>query len=150
MKFKKGFTLFQIMIVVAIAVGVFAMSAPYALNFYNNQIAEETRSNVMDALQRARHNAELQKNDSAFGVDFTTVANSYVIFQGVSYDDGIRSQDEVYLITDGVDLLSDFSEVVFSKLTGLPNATGTISLTSGSLTRNILLGDNGQVSIVEP
>ena len=141
----KGFSLLEILLVIAIGTGLFLFSAPLALNFYRNQSAEEVRSNLMDALVRAKHNAILQKNDSDFGVTLSEVADSYVIFQGSTYNDRESSQDEIFEVTDNTNF-TGLTDIIFSKLTGLPSATGTIYVNYGAISKGILIGDSGSIS----
>lgn len=148
---SQGFTLIEILLVVGISVLIFAFSTPYSLNFYRTQLVEEVRNNVISALQQARHNAVLQKNDSSFGVTLSEVSDSYVLFQGEDYNDadGVNgrdsSLDEVYPVISEI-TFSDLTDVVFSKLTGLPSATGTITISYDSVVKTILVEDFGVVS----
>lgn len=142
---NKGFTLFELLLVVSIGAVIFLFSAPYGLNFYRSQLAEEARSNIIDGLQRAKHNAVLQKNDSNFGVTLGGVPHSYVIFQGSNYETRDSSQDEVFLIIEEINF-SGLSEVAFSKLTGLPSITGSIYINYGSVSKGIMIEDSGVIS----
>lgn len=145
MNFKKGFTLIEILLVVGIVAVIFSFSAPYGLRFYRSQLIEEARSNVIEALRRARHYAILQKNDSAWGVKIDTENSKYILFQGDSYDSRVDIYDEVYdLLTEAV-VSGDWTEVVFSKMTGLPNDTGTTTLSFNSLNRGILIEETGTI-----
>jgi prepilin-type N-terminal cleavage/methylation domain-containing protein len=145
MKFKRGFSLLELLLVIAIAAGIFAFSTPFTLNFYRTQLVDEAQSNLIDALGRARHDAVLQKNDSNFGVHI--VAGSYTIFQGNSYAEEGRdtTQDEVFPVADNI-TFTGLSDIIFSKLTGSPNATGTINIALDTLSRKILVDDSGGLS----
>jgi type II secretory pathway pseudopilin PulG len=141
MKFKRGFTLIEILLVVGIAVGIFAFSAPFGLNFYKTQLVEEARSNIVSALQEARRNAILQKNDSAFGVHI--IKGSYTIFQGSTYASRIRELDQVFTISGDIDIDWPKTDVVFAKLTGQPSTTGTLSLSYGNIIEGIIINNSG-------
>jgi len=140
-----GFTLIEILIIIGIVAGIFVFSAPYTLTFYQRQIIEEAQNNIIDALQRARHNAVLQKNDSDFGVTLSEVPGSYVIFQGSSYAARDAGQDEIFPIISSISV-TGIEDVIFSKLTGLPSVTGTTTLISSNLSRGIFIGDSGFIS----
>ena len=143
---KRGFTLFEVLLIIAIVAAVFVISAPYDLEFYRGQLTGDAQANIIDALQRARHNAVLQKNDSDFGVHIE--APNYVIFQGSDYNDRVMEQDEVFPLVDSL-TFGGPTDIVFSKLTGVPSATGTITISYGSISRDILIGDSGSVSKAE-
>ncbi|MFA7252482.1 MAG: LamG-like jellyroll fold domain-containing protein [Candidatus Paceibacterota bacterium] len=145
--FKRGFTLIEILLVVGIAAGIFLLSAPYSLKFYQTQLVEEARNNLADTIQRARHNAILQKGDTDLGVSLAD-ANGYTLFRGSAYNNPSDS-DEVYTWTNGITIdtsnFGDSDEIVFSKLTGQPSATGTITINFGDISRHIFLADSGSV-----
>ena len=144
---NKGFSLLELLLVVAMMAAVFAFSAPFTINFYRTQLVDEVQSNLIDALQIARHNAVLQKNDSNFGVHIDGDLHQYVIFQtpDLTYDSHVLEQDEVFPIIDTI-TFTGLTDVVFSKLTGSPNATGTINIAFNNLSKGILLDDFGSLS----
>lgn len=139
---KKGFTLIEILLVIGIASIIFAFSAPFALDFYRKQLVEEARSNIIEAFQKARNNAMLQKSDNSSGVSFNLVDNSIVIFEGSSTSTRNQDQDQAFPISGDISI-SGLTDVIFSKLTGLPSATGTITLIFGSISKGILVDNNG-------
>ena len=143
---KRGFSLLELLLVIAIAVIIFTFSSPFILNFYRTNVVNEAQSNIIDALQRARHYAVLQKNDNSFGVSFTGLADNYVLFQGATYGADV-TENEIFPY-DGVIVTSEpaIDEVVFSKLTGLPSATGTIAVGFNGFSRYILVDDSGLIS----
>jgi type II secretory pathway pseudopilin PulG len=146
---NKGFTMIEILLVVGIAVSIFFLSAPFGLNFYRTQVVEETQDNINTALQRARHNAILQKNDSSFGVKFNTTLGSYTIFQGISFAERVTDQDEIFYLPAGITLeVPDGEEIVFSKLTGTPNSSGvgSISINLNGVIKTITVDENGLLS----
>ena len=140
-----GFSLIETLLVVGILAIVFVISAPFTISFYRNQLVEDTRSNIIDTLQRAKHYAVLQKNDSAFGVTLSEVDDSYVLYQGSTYATRDNTQDEIFPVVEDM-VFSGLTDVVFSKLTGLPSATGTISINLSNKIKEILVEDSGIIS----
>lgn len=140
---EKGFSLVEVLLVIALAVIIFYFSTPLALNFYHGQLVTDTRNGVADALQVARHNSILEKNDTTFGVDFTSVANNYIIYQGHSYYNG--SVDQSFPIPNTIKI-TGLSDVVFAKTSGLPSATGTITFTDGNISKRLFILDSGIIS----
>jgi prepilin-type N-terminal cleavage/methylation domain-containing protein len=145
---EKGFSLVELLLVVAIAAGIFVFVAPLSLNLYRTQLIEESRSNIVDALQRARHYAVLQKNDSAFGVHFDAETNEYILFQGSTYDDRDESQDEVFSLIEDITFTGE-TDIIFSKLTGLTATTSTTTLIYSNFFRGILVEASGGISRVD-
>jgi Tfp pilus assembly protein FimT len=133
----------EILLVVGIGAIIFGFSAPYTLNFYRTQLLEDVRSNLIDTLQRARHNAVLQKNDSSFGVHM--VNGSYTLFQGADYENMVSGQEEVFAVNEEI-VFSGLIDVTFSKMTGNPSVTGTTTLTYGTTISEILIEESGNIS----
>jgi prepilin-type N-terminal cleavage/methylation domain-containing protein len=142
---NKGFSLVELLLVVAIAAGIFAFSAPFGMNFYRTQLLGDVQSNLIDALQRARHNAVLQKNDSNFGVHIES--GSYTLFQtpDLTYDNRVSAQDEVFPVINNI-TFSGPTDIIFSKLTGAPNATGTVAIAYDIITKGIIVDSSGGIS----
>ena len=142
---NKGFSLLELLLVVGILAAIFSFSAPFLLDFYTNQLTGDTQSNIIDALQRARHNAVLQKNDSNFGVHI--VAGSYIIFQtpDLTYTNRVSAQDEIFPVVNKINFTGP-ANIIFSKFTGLPSATGTIILNYGSIAKGVTIDNTGSIS----
>ena len=149
MKYKNGFTLIEVLIVIGIAAVIFTFSAPYAMNFYRSNLLNDAQSNVIDALQRARHYALLQKNDSNFGVHIAT--STYTLFQGTTYVPS-NINNEVFPLVNGL-TFSTSTDIIFSKLTGSltdpATMAGTTSLNYGSISKGVFLSDVGTISKVD-
>jgi prepilin-type N-terminal cleavage/methylation domain-containing protein len=145
MKFKRGFSLLELLFVVTIVALVFAFSTPFTMNFYRTQLINDVQSNLIDALQRARHNAVLQKNDSNFGVHI--VSGSYTLFQTPdrTYINRVSNQDEVFPVVNDI-AFSGPVDIIFSKLTGLPNTTEAIVIAYDKFIRGIVVGSSGVIS----
>ncbi len=123
-----GFSLIEILVVLTIMaiIGIFAITGfkDYArFQQYDASVAT-AKSTFIDARVRARS----AKFDQSYGVKILT--NSLVVFRGSTYSAGASTNETVALtgvklsrsLTGGTD------QIVFSKLTGLPSATGTITI----------------------
>lgn len=143
-KFTTGFTLVELLMVIAIVAIVFAFSTPYALNFYRSNLINDAQTNIVSTLERAKHYAILQKNDSNFGVHID--ADSITLFQGDTYvvED---VNNEVIQLTAGI-TYSGPADIVFSKLTGTTATTSTTTITYGTLNKSILVEESGKISVI--
>ncbi len=145
MKFKRGFSLLELLLVMTIVAVVFIFSTPFSMNFYRTQLINDVQSNLIDTLQRARHNAVLQKNDSNFGVHIDS--DSYTLFQtpNLAYASRVSDQDEVFPVVGDIDFGGP-AEIIFSKLTGIPSATGTIAIAYDVIVKGITVDSSGVIS----
>jgi prepilin-type N-terminal cleavage/methylation domain-containing protein len=144
-----GFSLIELLLVVVIGSSIILIAAPYSINFYRSYLLEDIRDNAVDNLQKARHNAVLQKNDSSFGVKIDDDdTDTITLFQGDTYELKVSEFDEVYSLLPEI-VVSGPKEIVFSKLTGLPSATGTMSFSNGNFSRGILMGESGTISKID-
>ncbi len=151
---KKGFTLFEVILVVAIVSIVVGFTTSLGINVYNSSVFAGTRSQMADTLVRARANAIVQKNDRSHGIYMSTSsAPHYVLFEGDDYANRAQEADEIinlpsdtYVVFSAGFMNGDEATVLFSKRTGLPNATGTITLYRQGLSRSIIINDFGFLS----
>ena len=123
-----GFSLVELLVVFTImaAVALFAIVGfkDYAhIQQYDAAVAT-VKSTLIDTRVRAR-SAEL---DQSYGVKILT--SSLVVFRGTTYSAG-ASTNETVSVTGGTlssSLTGGTDQIIFNKLTGLPNATGTITM----------------------
>lgn len=140
---QNGFTLIEFMLVTAITLSAAGFLFPVGNSYLQMQTIDDTSRSVTEALRTARTLAATQSGDSAHGVKL--LSGSYVLFLGQSYASRNATADVVSALprkleVDGLD------EIVFAKRTGLPQATGTISLQLGNTHKTIDIDQYGKVS----
>jgi len=135
--------LVEILIVVAILAFLFVLMVPSGIQFYRTQQLDTITEEIIQALRRAQLNSMSVKNDSAFGVYFSS--SQYVLFRGNSYLS--RDQEEVFEILNDISFSGDISEVVFSKLSGDPNNIGNLILTLNNKTKTININSLGRINL---
>ena len=117
---SKGFTLIELIIVIAIIVIVAGILVSPFSAFRRNQILKAETENVLSLINKARSQTLASKNDSNYGVYFT--ATSVVLFPGNTYDPNNQNNEVVDLneavTIETIDLLGSVDEVVFNRLIG--------------------------------
>jgi prepilin-type N-terminal cleavage/methylation domain-containing protein len=144
MKIQRGFTLIEVLLAIVLISLLTAISieAYYSL-FYRNDL-DVAKNQVAQALGRAASLSAASFRDSNWGVEIST--NNVVIFKGITYAGRDQNYDEIYPIASSI-TPSGLSEVIFTKMTGLPQSTGTVTLTSANGdARNITINSKGTVS----
>lgn len=116
---KKGITLIEIMIVIALMVLFSTLTIPYGINFYRSKVVEEITMTISNVLARAQSHALTAKEDSSWGVKFFYNENKYVFFKGDRYSERDANYDHSFSYQSGVDA-EGVAEIVFEKITGRP------------------------------
>ena len=132
---KKGFTLVELTMVIAIFVIMFGTGAVALGNFVTNQALHVAESQLIQSIWEARSFSVTQYHDSLWGVylDTVTEPDRLVLFQGNSY--ALRDQDFDQIIPfhksitfKQINLVSGLHEIVFDKRTGQTGDYGTVIL----------------------
>lgn len=144
---QKGFTLIEILIVITIVVMISGLLMVGFQNFASYQQFNQAAGDVEFTLKQTRLNARSALVDQPHGVHFST--NSITQFYGGTYVPGDPNNQVIQyeLVTIDPYLTSGVDTIVFSKLTGIPSATGTvvISGTRFSASTTIKITDAGVI-----
>lgn len=148
----RGFTIIEIVIVVSFLFVLVLAAVPFFQSFSVSHQLETNTQEILNALRRAQGAAMASKENSKFGVYFTTgTPASYTFFRGDSYATRDTEYDEVYTLPQTLSLslnLGGSQEVVFGKLKGIPSVTGTVTLTSvNNETRVLNINQVGRINV---
>ncbi len=141
-KERRGFTLVELLLVIALMLIVGVFMFPLGISFYRSQMANEAIEGIQSALRRAQTFSMTGKHDSSFGVKF--FEDSYLLFEGESYASRDTSQDELYAIGAHIED-SSLDEVVFELFSGSPSAAGVIEVSSGEKSGQIEVTEAGRI-----
>ncbi|MFZ2192694.1 MAG: prepilin-type N-terminal cleavage/methylation domain-containing protein [Candidatus Moraniibacteriota bacterium] len=126
---RKGFTLIEIMLVIALMVLISSISVPVYQSFQVKNDLEASSNDLVQSLRRAQVLSQANEGDSTWGVKI--LSGGIVVFKGASYSARDVAYDEVFEIATSI-VSSGISEVVFGKLSGLPQTSGDIILTTSN------------------
>ncbi len=139
----QGFTLLEVILSFALMSIIFAIGIPFYESSWTHSelaIAEHT---AMHALRRASSLAQAFDGDSPWGVFIQP--GSITIFQGTAYAARNTAADEVFTFAGSITPSGDL-EFVFSKLTGFPQTTGSLTLTANTgQIKTITINEKGMV-----
>lgn len=127
-RITNGFTLIELMIVIAIAIILIGAMLPVFGNLQSSAQLNESTSQLIQALRIAKERSVSNMNNSSHGIYLE--ADRYTLYQGSSY--ALRSQayDREVILSDTLSIANNLagSEVNFSGGLGVPNTTGSITL----------------------
>ena len=143
-KREGAFTLIEILLSMALLAILVAFSLPtFNVLFYTNDL-DVAKNQVAQSLNRASFLSSASQGDTTWGVKVS--AGEVVIFKGSSYAARDTEYDESYNISPSI-ALTGISEIVFEKMTGLPQTTGNIILTSpNGQTRTVTINAKGSIN----
>ena len=138
---RKGVTLFEVVIVSAIAALLIAEGLPIAWEFYQKIELQSEKQNITAYLIAARARAMANKDQSPNGL-YIDAANA-TIFEGASYASRNTAQDLAFPRSKIV-VVSGALEIIFSQLSGTTTAaTTTLSVPVASTT--VVINPEGMV-----
>ena len=139
---RKGFTTTELVIVITIIAIISIVSVYQYTSSREKHGINKDASAIVSLIQNAREMSKASKDDSNYGIIFSSTTVS--VFANT--DDNIIS---VYN-TDNLSLLNlsnNSNKVIFSKISGRPNATGTITYSSSNFSKTITIYQTGLVEI---
>lgn len=144
MKSRRGFTLIELLLVVAIVAILGVSGSAIGQRFLVSNYLENKTQELSAALQTAQLNAMSGKEDSQWGV--SVVGSETVLFKGSSYAARDTAFDTSYKIPSSISVTQD--EVVFSQVSGEPDATATYALVANDgSSQTVTVNEVGVVNV---
>lgn len=143
----RGFTLVELLLVLAIGTLLLSSTLPTGLRFYQTQVVDEATTDIVLDLRRASAEARLGKGGTAFGVRY--FPDRYAVFVGDSYATQDPSHERIVILPASGSVTALPEEFVFAPFSGVSNASGTVMLTLFGITRTIAINGSGAISVIE-
>lgn len=127
---KKGFTIIEILIVIVVLTIIATIVASAFSRFNNNQSLQSATAQIVSVLDEARSKTLASYDNSVYGVHLQS--DKTVLFKGEVFSPS--SSDNKDFIFSSKILISDISlsggenEIIFKRLTGKTDHSGTITL----------------------
>jgi len=149
---KKGFTLVELLVATAIMVVMISIGVVTFVSSKNASSLNSYTDGIISSLEQARGNALSGKGGSSYGIKFTTNTLTHTLFTGSTYSSSATT-NVVTQIGTGYTLTTNLTgssnTIVFSRLTGVPSATGTITLLQQATSKSkiITIGTQGNITV---
>gem|GEM_PF-911677 len=146
---RQGFTLIEMLIVVAILATVLSIGLPVASRYQIDSQINETTSLLIENLRLAAQDSQSGWKDAGYGLKF--LPNQYVIYQGDNYASRQVNFDRVVPLLSSLKIELSISplldEIPFNRR-GLAQSNGTITIThqSGS-SKSLIINNLGTITL---
>lgn len=156
---KRGFTLPELLVIVAILIILTALTVPFFRYFGEELDLNNSAEGIINSLRLAQNKTLASEGFSQWGVYFTTttVPHQYILFKGPSFALRDALFDEYQNLPNSVEIseiqLDGTNEVVFNRINGTANQSGSITLrlkNDFSKTKTIFIESSGQVGLSGP
>lgn len=138
---KTGFTLIELILVIALMLTVGTMVAPFAGGFLIRVYHETTVNSLVSALHRAQSLSLDGKSNTTWGICQT--GNLIRVYTGSCASPTIKEDTSV----PSTVTISGLSDITFARTTGEPSGTLSISVSSDAGTKTITLNAIGVVDV---
>lgn len=140
---ERGFTLLELLLSVAVISALAGLSLPVYRTLLQKNDLDIAAVTIAQSLRRSQMMSQAVDGNTTWGVKIQS--GSIVLFKGASYAARDTTFDETFDVPTSIGV-SGTTEYVFSKLTGLPQATGTVNLSTESDARAVTLNAKGMVN----
>ena len=137
---QKGFTLIEIILVIALFTLIAGLTYPYMWTYLAHQQLAVTTEDVITNIRRAQNKAIINEENTAWEMHFYD--NYYIIGKHLA-----AKESENFLVPDNLSVTGDM--VVFQKLTGKPDESATITVRHSGINeqKNIIINAEGNIQI---
>lgn len=146
---SKGFTLMEILIVLGILMLIFLVAFPKFAEIRNNQVLKSGVEDIITSINKAKSQTLASLNSLEYGVHFSQ--NSVTIFPGDTYIAGSSANEviDIFLPANisSISLVGGVSTLHFSRLTGMPSTSGTITISNSTTSKTITISAAGAVGV---
>ncbi len=148
----KGFTMIEMLVVIALSFMVLGLTAAAFVGISDNQSLDKNAGIVFSVIQKAKADTLNAKSGQEYGVKFAST--SVTLFQGTVYNSS-DATNVVYNISTKVSmsllqLTGNATTLYFNQISGEPSATGTIKYklnSNASSTKTITVYGSGLIEM---
>lgn len=148
MKYRTGFTIIELTLVIALVAVIASFGAAMALSSLSKSAVTQERDLFVTLLLRGTRAAALANlNQSAHAIYIDNDNHQYVQFEGTIYDENDASNREIPFSNDSITVSNSGGDtIVFDALSGNVSAgVGTITIENSAAAAEITISSVGQI-----
>lgn len=150
-KFKrmdKGMTVIELLVVIAVLGIIFLVVIPRFSQTRESAVLKAAVNDVLSSINKAKNETLSSVDSSSYGVHFES--GQVIIFKGTIFTAGVSTNESISITTpasiSSISLTGGASDIYFSRLSGTPNKTGTITISTPSFSKIITIYATGVAS----
>jgi len=141
-KFQSGFTLIELLVAISIFLAIGTFSTNFYTGFLRQNAVLNTQDQLLGALRKAQIYAMVGKRGTNWGVHYDSGTKKITLFRGTQWLGHSTDSDEVFNVNPNLSV-TGVTEVIFTRLTGIPNIYGTITISDGKTTKYVSINSQG-------
>jgi prepilin-type N-terminal cleavage/methylation domain-containing protein len=149
---KKGLTVIEILIAIAVLGIIIATALPQFSKFRENQVIKSAENDILSSINKAKSQTLASLDSSSYGVRFES--DKVIIFKGTVYSEADPNNETINLVSPAVltnvtllGVSGTTGELYFSRLSGMPSKSGTLTLATTNYTKTITISATGTTSV---
>lgn len=137
----KGFSFVELILVVALILILAGTTSAFYSNFLTRNALANTTDQIIGQLRKAQMYAMMGKRNGNWGVNYSS--QTITLYEGSSYPG--NATFETISVNNNISV-NGFSDINFSKITGSPNSTATITVSGNDDSKTITVNSLGVAS----
>jgi Tfp pilus assembly protein FimT len=144
-------TIIELLVVIAVLGIIFLIVIPQFSKSKELQMLKNATGNILSSFNKAQSQTLASLNSSSYGVHFQS--DKVIIFKGTVFSAGDTNNETINILSPATisnvtlsGVSSGSGDIYFTRLTGVPNITGTVTVSTSNYSRIITISATGAAS----
>jgi Tfp pilus assembly protein FimT len=147
--FQKGITGLEMLVVVAVLAIIFAIVTPQFAKIREGAVVKAAIEDVLSSINKAKNQTISSVDSSEYGVHFES--DRVIIFKGTVFSSGASTNETVNITSpasiSNITITGGGADIYFNRLSGAPNTSGSIIVSSTNFSKTITISATGVASV---